>query len=301
MARNIDQWYHHTVDSSPLRAHYYGNNIASNPLHYTDDVSQQLIIDSTSTALLLSNGLLSGKQFETTSRDISLKESDSESVTVTALELTDGAMVTMPTQEDSDLKFFDALDRSIKMTSPVTMTTEKFEMLTFKEKELLTSSLITSKVLLASDEDQLNLNNGNNHQPNVRKYSCLYDNIIHYTHIQNDWVATDNFLASCEPTIRKRRVTISPKPNVRLNLWTFMKNSIGKDLSRIPLPVSMCAYLCTFVGACMCAWLGVSMCMCTCVCMYAKVTKLHEELKFTKLYQTTVYSLCEHCSLCYEQ
>ena len=265
MARNIDQWYHHTVDSSPLRAHYCGNNIASNPLHYTDDVSQQLIIDSTSTALLLSNGLLPGKQFEPTSTDISLKESDSESVSVTALELTDGAMVTMPTQEDSDLEFFDALDRSIKMTSPVTMTTEKFEVLTFKEKESLTSSLITSKVLLASNKDQLNLNNGNNHQPNVRKYSCLYDNIIHYTHIQNDFVATDNFLASCEPTVRKRRVTISPRPNVRLNLWTFMKNSIGKDLSRIPLPVSMCvfvcAYVCTFVSACMCVWVGVSMCM----------------------------------------
>ena len=273
MARNIDQWYHHTVDSSPLRAHYYGNNIASNPLHYTDDVSQQLIIDSTSTALLLSNGLLPGKPFEPTSRDISLKESDIESVSVTALELTDGAVVTMPTQEDSDLEFFDALDRSIKMTSPVTMTTEKFEMLTFKEKESLTSSLITSKVLLASDKDQLNLNNGNNHQPNVRKYSCLYDNIIHYTHIQNDWVATDNFLASCEPTIRKRRVTISPRPNVRLNLWTFMKNSIGKDLSRIPLPVSMCVFVCAYVCVCVCVCVHVRECVHVCVggCVYVHV------------------------------
>ena len=83
MARNIDQWYHHTVDSSPPRAHYYGNNISSNPLHYTDDVSQQLIIESTSTALLLSNGLLPRKPFEPTSTDISLKESDIESVSVT--------------------------------------------------------------------------------------------------------------------------------------------------------------------------------------------------------------------------
>ena len=92
--------------------------------------------------------------------------------------------------------------------------------------------------------------------------------------IQNSWVATDNFLTSCEPTIRKRRETISPKPNVRLNLWTFMKNSIGKDLSRIPLPVSVsvCLCVCVCVSVCLCLCLCVSVSvylhMCVCVCVF---------------------------------
>ena len=37
---------------------------------------------------------------------------------------------------------------------------------------------------------------------------------------------------------RQRRMTISPKPNYSLNLWGIMKNCIGKELSKIPMPVS---------------------------------------------------------------
>ncbi|KAK3800568.1 hypothetical protein RRG08_020767 [Elysia crispata] len=36
---------------------------------------------------------------------------------------------------------------------------------------------------------------------------------------------------------RKRRKRISEKPNISLNLWSFMKNAIGKELSKIPMPV----------------------------------------------------------------
>ena len=99
--------------------------------------------------------------------------------------------------------------------------------------------------------------------------------------IQNSWVATDNFLTSCEPTIRKRRETISPKPNVRLNLWTFMKNSIGKDLSRIPLPVSVCVCACACVCVSvsvsvsvylhMCVCVCLSLCVCACVCVNTRI------------------------------
>jgi len=35
-----------------------------------------------------------------------------------------------------------------------------------------------------------------------------------------------------------RRTTIPEKPNVSLNLWNLIKNSIGKELSRIPMPVN---------------------------------------------------------------
>ncbi|XP_059142601.1 oxysterol-binding protein 1-like isoform X2 [Physella acuta] len=37
---------------------------------------------------------------------------------------------------------------------------------------------------------------------------------------------------------RKRRRRIPDKPNISLNLWSFMKNAIGKELSKIPMPVN---------------------------------------------------------------
>ena len=35
-----------------------------------------------------------------------------------------------------------------------------------------------------------------------------------------------------------RRTRIPDKPNISFSLWSIMKNSIGKDLSRIPVPVN---------------------------------------------------------------
>lgn len=37
---------------------------------------------------------------------------------------------------------------------------------------------------------------------------------------------------------RKRRTRVADKPNYPLNLWSIMKNSIGKELSKIPMPVN---------------------------------------------------------------
>lgn len=37
---------------------------------------------------------------------------------------------------------------------------------------------------------------------------------------------------------RTRRSRIPDKPNYSLNLWSIMKNCIGKDLSKIPMPVN---------------------------------------------------------------
>uniref|UniRef100_A0A673ZT70 Oxysterol-binding protein n=1 Tax=Salmo trutta TaxID=8032 RepID=A0A673ZT70_SALTR len=38
--------------------------------------------------------------------------------------------------------------------------------------------------------------------------------------------------------LRKRRSRIPDKPNYSLNLWSIMKNCIGKELSKIPMPVN---------------------------------------------------------------
>lgn len=39
--------------------------------------------------------------------------------------------------------------------------------------------------------------------------------------------------------LKKRRTRIPDKPNYSLNLWSIMKNCIGKELSKIPMPVSL--------------------------------------------------------------
>jgi hypothetical protein len=36
---------------------------------------------------------------------------------------------------------------------------------------------------------------------------------------------------------RQRRTTIPERPNYSINLWSIMKNCIGKELSKIPMPV----------------------------------------------------------------
>lgn len=38
--------------------------------------------------------------------------------------------------------------------------------------------------------------------------------------------------------LKKRRTRIPDKPNYSLNLWSIMKNCIGKELSKIPMPVN---------------------------------------------------------------
>uniref|UniRef100_A0AAV2IW23 Oxysterol-binding protein n=1 Tax=Knipowitschia caucasica TaxID=637954 RepID=A0AAV2IW23_KNICA len=54
----------------------------------------------------------------------------------------------------------------------------------------------------------------------------------------HDWSLNDND-SSVTNHRRVRRCRIPDKPNYSLNLWSIMKNCIGKDLSRIPMPVSL--------------------------------------------------------------
>ena len=42
-----------------------------------------------------------------------------------------------------------------------------------------------------------------------------------------------------DATLPIRRTAIPPKPNVSFNLWSFVKNSVGKDLTKLPMPVSL--------------------------------------------------------------
>ena len=134
------------------------------------------------------------------------------------------------------------------------MTTEKVDVIRVKDNNLLINSSTTADSKVSSSnisdkEEVIPLPDSNNQQLNV-SHPVPMTTLLHFIYIQNTWVATDNFLTSCESTIKCHRESISTKPNVRLNLWAFVKNSIGKDLSGITLPVSTDVCLCVCVCAC---------------------------------------------------
>ncbi|KAM9744334.1 oxysterol-binding protein 2 isoform 3-T3 [Menidia menidia] len=61
----------------------------------------------------------------------------------------------------------------------------------------------------------------------------------------SDWNQDDHMSPSCNDVSgrelqprRQRRSHIPDKPNYSLNLWSIMKNCIGKELSKIPMPVN---------------------------------------------------------------
>lgn len=45
-------------------------------------------------------------------------------------------------------------------------------------------------------------------------------------------------VTSSGTTGRRRRTRVPEKPHYPLNLWSIMKNCIGKELSKIPMPVN---------------------------------------------------------------
>ncbi|EFA08460.1 oxysterol-binding protein 1 isoform X1 [Tribolium castaneum] len=49
---------------------------------------------------------------------------------------------------------------------------------------------------------------------------------------------SDSHVATISTSKRQRRTRVPDKPHYPLNLWSIMKNCIGKDLSKIPMPVN---------------------------------------------------------------
>ncbi len=39
-------------------------------------------------------------------------------------------------------------------------------------------------------------------------------------------------------SVRRRRCRVPDRPNISISLWSIVKNSIGKDLTKIPVPVN---------------------------------------------------------------
>jgi len=61
--------------------------------------------------------------------------------------------------------------------------------------------------------------------PVVTKENCMVLSTVTLSDLENN-------------SKRHRRKTIPERPNYSVNLWGIMKNCIGKELSKIPMPVS---------------------------------------------------------------
>lgn len=62
-------------------------------------------------------------------------------------------------------------------------------------------------------------------------------------------VLSPQYKHQVEDTKKEKRTRIPYKPNYSLNLWSIMKNCIGKELSKIPMPVSRDTARAWLVGA----------------------------------------------------
>lgn len=69
----------------------------------------------------------------------------------------------------------------------------------------------------------------------------LYHDTVFLVSLQFDELSLASNPESPQPLelepVRQRRTRIPDKPNYYLNLWSIMKNCIGKELSKIPMPV----------------------------------------------------------------
>ncbi|GBM53085.1 Oxysterol-binding protein 1 [Araneus ventricosus] len=69
-----------------------------------------------------------------------------------------------------------------------------------------------------------------NESDSERKVSSASESPTHSTNAEKD-------NKSLVP-VKNRRLTVPEKPNYSLNLWSIMKNCIGKELTKIPMPVN---------------------------------------------------------------
>lgn len=98
----------------------------------------------------------------------------------------------------------------------------------------------------SGDEDEQNNDNGQQtikvtmHTTHKDQEEQTVNGSLTTTSNKNNSKSTNDLaLALKKPlVVKQRRKEITPRPNYSLNLWSIMKNCIGKDLSKIPIPVN---------------------------------------------------------------
>ena len=91
----------------------------------------------------------------------------------------------------------------------------------------------TIKVTMHTNKDNNNAPNETNTEENNKSNTAQNVGVIKKQSL-NDL----NSLKIVQRQVKTRRKEITPRPNYSLNLWSIMKNCIGKDLSKIPIPVN---------------------------------------------------------------
>lgn len=100
------------------------------------------------------------------------------------------------------------------------------------------------KVTMHSNKEQTNVSADASQQSNVAQSQQKQSNSNNsssnlLTNANKKQTASDlSSLKNAIKPYRERRKEIMPRPNYSLNLWSIMKNCIGKDLSKIPIPVN---------------------------------------------------------------
>lgn len=94
------------------------------------------------------------------------------------------------------------------------------------EVDVVTRKLDVSSPTTALTNDQIDCKNLTNNSPNLDDISSTSDT---FKSVSN---------GSAKVGARERRKAIPVRPNHSLNLWSIMKNCIGKELTKIPMPVN---------------------------------------------------------------
>ena len=76
-------------------------------------------------------------------------------------------------------------------------------------------------------------------KPLIRSSTSVTTTLISNANTKKTTSASDlNALKGIARSVKTRRKEVPLRPNYSINLWSIMKNCIGKDLSKIPIPVN---------------------------------------------------------------
>ena len=90
-----------------------------------------------------------------------------------------------------------------------------------------------------SNKDSGTVAQANPTKPLVRSTTSVTASTVATLNTKKTTSASDlNSLKGISRQAKQRRKEITLRPNYSINLWSIMKNCIGKDLSRIPIPVN---------------------------------------------------------------
>lgn len=141
--------------------------------------------------------------------------------------------------DDDEDKFFDALEATeVHVQLPVS-SEQRGHKRTESAVSVNEASLAPTELATVPLENLPTMNPDRTMTVSSVVFHCLIIALFTCIYLKPPVAPTANFLSVTGPTIANRRVSIPPRPNARINLWSIMKNCIGKELTKIAMPVSI--------------------------------------------------------------